>query len=389
MNLSKITKKLLITEPYFGNFLLGINKYENKKIPTACVSLENINPCLHINPEFFESLKTDEERIAVLKHECLHLGYMHLLMISDFENKKLFNIAADIEINQYINNLPEGCIFIDDVEKELNIKLKRNAGTKYYYDALKKVQEKLIEDLLKKSKSADENGNIHPLWEEFEQLKDVEKAIVQSQIESQLIEAYNSTPESQRSQGNIPGDIYSHIQKLLNPPPPATDWKKVLRRFTGGSYEVYTKKTKRKESKRFSSQPGLKVKNKLRGLVSIDTSGSVNDQELKEFINQIDYITKTGTHVDLLQFDCKFQNCSKYQKNKSKVEIYGRGGTNFDVPIEYYNNNLNKYNFLVIFTDGEASLPTIKSKKPLMWVITSDGKMQDYQGIKIKINKNQ
>jgi predicted metal-dependent peptidase len=371
-NLAKISKKLLMDEPFFGMLLLGINKYSNDDIPTACVSLDGINPSLHVNFEFFNKLKNDDERKAVLKHECLHIGYMHLIMYSEFKNKEIFNIAADIEVNQYIENLPEEFIFIEDIEKKLNINLKRKAGTKYYYEKLLKFADKI------KNIQID-----HPLWKKYEKLTDSNKSLIQRQIEKQLREAY----ENSKSTGNIPGELKNYLNELLNPPPPTVNWRQVLKRFTNGSYEVYTKKSRRKESKRFVSNPGLKIKNKLYGLVAIDTSGSISNKDLRDFLSQIDYIVKSGTKIDLLQFDCKFQDISKYRKNEIRVKIHGRGGTDFDPPIKYYNENRNKYGFMVMFTDGEAPLPKVKPNKPMMWVITSNGEIdQNYPYYKIKMN---
>jgi len=43
IDLSKIAKKLMLDEPFYGLFLLTLNKRENTNIPTACVSLQGIN----------------------------------------------------------------------------------------------------------------------------------------------------------------------------------------------------------------------------------------------------------------------------------------------------------------------------------------------------------
>ena len=71
----------------------------------------------------------------LLKHELLHVSFGHMIMKDRFENFKLFNIAADIEINQYIDSdyLPEGGLTLETF-KELELPTK--AGTKIYYDLL-------------------------------------------------------------------------------------------------------------------------------------------------------------------------------------------------------------------------------------------------------------
>ena len=56
---------------------------------------------LVINPDFFGDLSEPHQQ-GLLKHELLHIAFGHIVLADRYPNKKLFNIAADIEINQYI-----------------------------------------------------------------------------------------------------------------------------------------------------------------------------------------------------------------------------------------------------------------------------------------------
>lgn len=94
-NVGKITKRLLIDQPFYGLFLLTLNKVYSEGIPTACVSKNGINCQLTINPIFWETLQTDIFRQSILLHETLHICFGHLDLMSIFEDKELFNIAAD------------------------------------------------------------------------------------------------------------------------------------------------------------------------------------------------------------------------------------------------------------------------------------------------------
>ena len=50
---AKTTKNLIFTEPFYGLFLIGINKQFSDKIPTAGVSKHGIGIQLTINPKFY------------------------------------------------------------------------------------------------------------------------------------------------------------------------------------------------------------------------------------------------------------------------------------------------------------------------------------------------
>ena len=56
---SKTTKNLIFKEPFYGLFLIGINKEYNEKIPTAGVSKLGIGIQLTINPKFYLDLSED------------------------------------------------------------------------------------------------------------------------------------------------------------------------------------------------------------------------------------------------------------------------------------------------------------------------------------------
>jgi predicted metal-dependent peptidase len=64
-------------------------------------------------------------------------------MQESFNDKKVFNIAADAEVNQYIDVLPKDAIDIKNIDPMLPPK----AGTKYYYEYLYKVHIKLFSQL--------------------------------------------------------------------------------------------------------------------------------------------------------------------------------------------------------------------------------------------------
>ena len=97
---------LMIKEPFYGLFLSSLNKVIDNRQPTLAVGLQGINPMLYINEKFWNGM-TDLQQIAVLKHEMIHICFFHLTMRSSFKDKELFNIAADLEINQLIENLPD------------------------------------------------------------------------------------------------------------------------------------------------------------------------------------------------------------------------------------------------------------------------------------------
>ena len=389
--LSKASKNLMLMEPYYGFFLLMLNKLWTKnKIPTAAVCKNAINFQLIINENFWGKL-SDDHRMGLLKHELLHIAFNHLTTFTMFSDKKLANIAMDMEINQYIDPswLPEGGVDINDYE---DLNLDKKAGSRYYYDALLKAQkdkkqngscgDKNMDKLLdgmeggQMTVTLDENGDVKDVnipdhqWEEFEDMPDAEKKLIEKQLQRVLQDAKEQTI---KKKGYIPGEI-ENVLVLDEVIPPKFNWKAYIRRFTGISTKIFTRKIRRKENKRFSANPGLQVKMRQNMLLAIDTSGSVCNEELKEFMNEIHHLYKCGVDITVIQCDTTIKSIEPY-KGEKDWNITGRGGTEFDPVLEYYNEH-NKYTSLIYFTDGEA-WTNIKPKKQVLWVLSERSEFND------------
>lgn len=379
---SKTTKNLIFKEPFYGLFLIGINKEYNEKIPTAGVSKHGIGIQLTINPKFYLDLSEDH-RFGLIKHELLHIAFGHLITRDKYSDKKLFNIAADLEINQYIleSNLPEGGLLLSSFP-ELN--LPRKAGTKVYYELLQQAQEDgtspSLDNLMDKMDGSSQYD--HSTWNDFDELPEADKKLVQKQIEHQLKE---SAEQTEKRSGNIPGELADLIKRLLHIEPPKFDWKAYLRRFIGNSTVSYTKKLRRKYNKRYSGNPGLKIKFKNHILVGVDTSGSVNNDELKEFFSELTHMHKTGHKITIAQCDTRLNSVKEF-KPRQDWEIHGRGGTSFQPVIDHFNENKRNYTALIYLTDGEAYSPE-NCPANTLWVLSSVSTMNnELPGQVIKLN---
>ena len=413
--LSKTSKDLMLKEPFYGIFLMKLNKHWSTRVPTAGVSKLNINYQLEINEKFWNSL-SDAHKLGILKHELLHIAFSHLSTIFKFSDKRLANVAMDMEINQYIqkgwlpgddltkeqhdaivesvkekiqneqdtlteeqiaelmNSIPPRGILIEDYA-DSNFDLK--AGSRYYYDKLREAKEKKDKNGTSGDKNLDDlldqiakgNEPDHSTWDDFKDMSEAEEKLLNKQIQKLLSDAKE---ETLKKRGIVPGEIENVIEvdEIL---PPKFDWRGYIRRFTGVSTRVYSKKIRRKENRKFPDSPGLKLKMKQHMLLAIDTSGSVSENELAEFMNEMHHIYKAGVDITVIQCDTKIHSIEPY-KGELDLKIHGRGGTEFDPVIEYFNQHTKVYTSLVYFTDGECSTSIIP-KGPTLWVLSEQSYM--------------
>jgi predicted metal-dependent peptidase len=291
-------------------------------------------------------------------------------------------LTQTLEINQYIDNqyLPEGGLTLDTFP-ELN--LPTRAGTKMYYDLLQQASEDGTSETLDNILSQMNGESIydHKTWKEFDDLSEAEKKLIEKQIDHQLKEAADQTV---KRQGDIPGELKEIFKRLFEVEPAKFDWKGYMRRFIGNSSIVYTKKLRRKYNKRYKENPGLKIKRKNHILVGVDTSGSVSNDELKEFMNELCHMHKTGHKITVVQCDTRINSVEDFNPKKD-WNIKGRGGTEFQPVINYFNEKGN-YTALIYLTDGECYAP-VNCPKNTLWVLSSKSNMVDYlPGKTIKLN---
>lgn len=434
--LAKATKTLCLAEPFYGIFMMMLNKKWDPGAESLQVSKDSINYYLRINPLFFESL-TDLWKIGVIKHEMLHIAFFHLELYDKYPDKKLLNIAMDMEVNQYIDSkylpgydmsvdqfkakynpvirelqekLKSGEITANEYEKDIlaipprgiylkdfkELNLQPKGGTDYYYYALQQAglykpdhprYSKTLDELLNDSEPSCYEIKVHD-WKEFEGLSEPEKYLLRKQVDGMLKEA---TEHINKTRGLVPGELSDYITMLGMEELPRFNWKSYLRRFVGGSNKVYTKKLHRKYNKRFEDNPGLKIKQKRRILVAVDTSGSVGDDELTEFFQEIYHMTKLGTEVTVLQADSDIQDISDFTDfhkmlKEGKVKIYGRGGTSFTPAVDYYNEHKKEFSCMIYLTDGEAPTPENEPKGSILWVLSSKSNDCPDLSPKIKLN---
>ena len=381
----KHSKKLMFDETFYGLMLIGLNKELSNQIETACVSRDTINTKLMVNPEFWATLD-EQTKTGVLKHELLHIAFFHLLNLDSFPDRNLHNVAADLEINQYIQDAYKGEKWEGlEIHKapfaELNLEPKQ--GTKYYYSKLQEEIQNNPEGEL--AQFMEDMDPMHELWKQFDGLSEAEKKLVAKQIYHQLKEIAN---QIEKNRGTIPGELKDYVLSLFETVEATLDWKAYLRRFNGMSQKILTKKTRRKPSRRYPSNPALKVKPKKRTLVAIDTSGSVNNDELLEFFNEIYHMFKTGTEITVVECDAQIQREYEYKGKLEEIKVSGRGGTDFEPVMIYLKEHQNKFQNLIYFTDGECGVPETKPMKPILWVHSSHSKInEELPGAKIKITR--
>jgi predicted metal-dependent peptidase len=392
---------LLLKEPFYGHLLSGVVRRIDDKVDTAAVSLTPNGLHLIVNPQFFiQELKKDE-RVAVIKHESLHLLFRHLYRpLIQKGDPKLFNIAADLVVNQHVSPWP-----LPDMAVTLrafpDMGLEANQTLECYYNKLKSLNQAMqdgkstgspqSEDALKRVMGEPQQGD-HSFWfagggEGFGEpgpegsgigasLTEGMRRAMESDLERHLLRARDRS--TAKSWGTLPAEIRTELEAIALRRKPQLDWKRTLRLFASSGYRTEVVATQRRMSKRFGTFPGIRIRRKQRLAVVIDTSGSIGEEVLEVFFREIHGIWKNDAEVMVIECDAAVQGTYPY-KGKTTPAVKGGGGTSFDPALAWVSNSRNgTFDACIYLTDGYASAPEVRPRCPMLWVITAGGHVGDH-----------
>jgi predicted metal-dependent peptidase len=400
--LSRTIISMLISDPFFAHLLGSVVRETTEEINDFGVKQTSIGPKLLVNQDFFlrKSL-TQQQKIAMVKHETLHIAFMHHCRKSKDMIGSIYDIAADLVVNQYIKD-PTKLENPVTLASFPSLNLETDQKLEYYYDKLRPFYREEMElnstDAKNHPKCKSNRSTTNDLSCRSKKMRSVEDVgialhkIIQEKrsgchfywgvappelmygLENQIIRARERT--AVKYWNSIPTQLHFLIAMLIKLHQPQVDWKRQLRIFGASSRRTKVVHTIRRISKRYGTRPGIKVKKFQKLLVAVDTSGSIDQDSLDSFFSEIDSMWRKGAEIEIVECDCTVKRSYPYMGITPK-QVSGGGGTSFDPVFEYTRRFQNMhYDGLIYLTDGFADKPRIKPVCKVLWVITPDGTME-------------
>src|ERR1035437_1224959 len=315
--IEKAIHKLLNEKPFYAHFFLRSQViYDDPKIPTAAAEVSREGLRLYFNNKYL-SENTPEAVAGVIEHEVLHLLFEHTVVMHDKTlNKLVANVAMDASINQYITTLPEGCISIDGLNKELGMNLPKEETWEYYYYKL-----------LQKAEELQKNGtgpmDVHGVGSEDAADPQFAKEILRQAMDQAVKSAA----------GNLPKEVAKVYTSLK--PSTQISWKQVLANFIARHVSSSTRGSRKKRNRRFGlDQPGKVKKRELVLGICNDSSGSVSDDDYEKFMAEASRAIPHCNTTYVIDADCQVHDIQKLTKNKKlRMKRTGCGGTAYQPAI--------------------------------------------------------
>ena len=357
---------LLLRHPFFGNMATRLKiQAADDWLMTAAVDGRN----LFYNTQFFNAMDNKEIEFVVA-HEILHMVFDHLGRREE-RNPMLYNIAADYIVNNLlvrdrIGDKPKIVDCFQDfkydgwtseqVYDELFEQAKKNGE-----EAIKQLGEMLDEHLDMEGagdnegegeETKDANGNSvskkRPKYskEQLDQIKDEIK-------ESMMASAQSA------GAGNVPGAVQRIIKEMTEP---KMNWREILRQQIQSTIRSdYTfSRPSRKGWHTGAVLPGQDFEDTIDICVSLDMSGSIGDDQARDFLGEIKGIMDEykDYNIKLWCFDTKVYNEQDFSADCGEdlmdYDIMGGGGTDFMANWHYMKDNDIQPKKFIMFTDGYA-----------------------------------
>lgn len=354
---------------YSGIFMLGKTEVSDV-IPTACTDGRNTI----YGRKFVDSLK-DSDLKGLILHENLHKAFRHTTVWKHLYKKqpRLANMACDYVINLMIHDsdpsghqvtLPEGGL-LDEKYRGMD------AGTVY----------KLLEEDMKNGKAngsgkgeaeGGEGFDEHD-WESADALSEDEKQQLAREIDQALRQG---ALLAGKLSGNVPREIAEAMEAKVN-------WREVLRDFVSSICADKDNSTWRRPNRRWVDQdvymPSSIGEAVGRIVVGIDTSGSIGQAEIGQFLGELisicNHVQPEG--IDLVYWDTEVAGHEKYDRGDfealmSSTKPAGGGGTDPACVPQYIEQHKMKPECVIMLTDGYVGAWG-KWQHPVFWGITSKG----------------
>jgi len=416
LKLSTARTRLIIDKPFLGALVLRLQTVAAN--PSWCDTTATDARKIFYNPAYIDALDIDETQFA-LAHEALHCALSHFAR-RGHRNKRKWDIACDLAINPLLRNegfkIPPGALLIDGFEgmtaeeiyPSIEDSFEEECHDKHVYDTESDIkpspeqadrgqgssseqpkpdkpqkQPQPQPQQGKSNQSAKPKGSDAGGAEQPRPLTQKEKENLDTQWQQRLAGAAQQAMQA----GKLGGAMARLVDYLLQPQLP---WRNLLAHYMSSIARddySYTRPSSRRGDP--AVYPSLRS-GQINIVVALDTSGSISDEDMRQFISEIDAIkSQVRARVTLHACDVKLVEggpwvYEAWEEFRLPRQFIGGGGTDFTPVFDWLEQADVKPDLLVYFTDAKGNIPGTQPAYPVVWLVK--GKQPTPWGQRIQLN---
>lgn len=388
------------TSLYSGIIASGKNEVKDGKF-TAYTDGINKVYCREYVAEYDNEAKLR----GLVLHENLHVALKQIPRHRDLNHDhKMLNYAMDFVVNDIIKNtdgttghtkepivlLPDGALYHP---------MFHNWSVRKVYDYLKKRKEELDKadqdgnqpQPCPQQNNSSTNGEDQSETDIDNALRNMDKEMdghvfteVEDMDAEELKKLENEVDKALRQGGMLAGRMGASIPRVIGDLlETKVDWREVFREFVQSAMRGKDEYTWRKMSKTYLANnmylPSIHSETMGEVVVAIDTSGSIDNEQISEFASELASICETCNpdKVRVLWWDTKVHGEQIFEGNYGDIakmlKPKGGGGTHVGCVSDYIIKSSIKAEVLVVFTDGYVEHePKWEIDLPTMWFVTQN-----------------
>jgi len=331
------------------------------------------------SPEFVNKI-TWQNLAATLVHETLHVLFSH---VTRGKNKQsdIWNVCVDLSVNTILKNenfsILSGCIVPD-----YNDSFSLNKGAIVIKDVSKKTPEQIYDELenrLPSDEAISLSFDAHLSSGSKDKSTGKSQKIINPLSEKRIKELLTEAQTYAEMRGSISQGIKKLLEGFLDS---KVSWKAILQKYLQKQIKLGSNWSR--PNKRFRHR-GIYLpspaKENVKITVAIDTSGSISDENFKEFMSEILEMARSyeNVKIQMIQWDTEVLKDQTLTGGEIIEELKpvreGCGGTTLScVKDHFVKNSLLVPSLLIILTDGYIESVTESNVLDCdrLWILTKN-----------------
>jgi predicted metal-dependent peptidase len=376
--LTKARMQLLMAFPFFGELVMRMVFHESKTagVGTTCVDHKGN---MYYNPDWVNGFTSVQETMFELAHEVMHLVQRCTVRFPQGGNHQVWNIAADIKVDSILVDagLKQSAVSQKNITDELMEQHRGKTTEQIYYHLIQNPDE--VEQFGGCPHDVGEGGE-GPKVEPGSQVGErgcTSGALHGEEPNAETVEKWKqhviAAAMNAQKRGKSPAFADEFMAEIRKP---SVTWKEHLRRVATSMFRGrygYPRPNRRARAMLSSSSSSMQLPSRTRSpngaIIAIDTSGSISDDNLSQFVSECSGILReTGCKwLKIFFHDVNCYHIEEYDLNTIKKIKATRGGTSHIDVFDKINETQERIGMVIAFTDLETSFPDEKPPYPVLW----------------------
>ncbi len=394
--LTKARMQLLMAFPFFGELVMRMVFHESKTAGVGTTCVDHLGN-MYYHPDWVKGFTSNQETMFELAHEVMHLVQRCTVRFPMGGDHRVWNIAADIKVDSILVDagLTQSAVSKKNITDELMEKHKGKTTEQIYYYLIENPDE--VDsfggcphgagepcdhgDKPGQGDGKGQNGTCSQCP------GDPKFAVGERGCTSGALHGKDANTEdiekwkqhviaaalTAKGRGKMPGFADEFLADIRKP---SVTWKEYLRRQATSHFRGrygYPRPNRRMRAMLAGASRNMVLPSRTRSpngaVIMIDTSGSISDDNLSQFVSECAGIMReTGCKFLKIYFhDVECYHVEEYDLNTIKKIKATRGGTSHVDVFEKVNESRDKVGMVIAFTDLETQFPAIAPDYPVLW----------------------